>query len=344
MSKRELNIISESLLPAPKPYRSELAEGVRLGSMFKYAGNDNNARVSEYIGNKDFAQAFITRQDYEFWAGLEEVMELWRPLYNVVQDAGLPKIIDVNVMGPAGVTLNEIFEGSEVQYLSMAESSFTARILGYAVGVRYTKQMMMYNETWNLAEVEREVGRATRALLNHVHMNPILGFAYQAANQTAANTDGATIQENYLLTLEDAITNSKADTTNYRGGPYALLVSSGNRFMWEKALTRVPQQGVELQGAVGSQIAALVEYDGWTSTMNGVTTTYSGVTSGTSYLVSLPAARRYLRSYIKQPLMRNPGDPDYSRFIVGDDIWDIHFGVYASPAGCVEEITLPTTA
>jgi hypothetical protein len=42
--------------------------------------------------------------------------------------------------------------------------------------------------------------------------------------------------------------------------------------------------------------------------------------------------------------MRNPGDPDNSRFIVGDDIWDTMFGVYASPAGAVEEITLPTSA
>lgn len=336
-------VISQSNASQPKPVWA-FKEGVQLGNQFKYAGSDDNARVTEFIGNSDFAQAFRERQEYEFWAGLEEVVEVWRPLYNVIEDPNLPEFVNVNVMGPAGVVMNQILEGGEVQYLTVGETSFTAQILHYAVGARYTKQMMVFNRTWDLAEIEREVGRATRALLNHIHLNPIISAAYAGDNQTAANTDGSTIQENYLLTLEDAITASKADSTNYRAGPYALLVASGNRWMWTKALNNVMQEGVDLQGTVASEIAALVEYDGWSGTMGGLTTTYTGVTAGTSYLISLPAARRHLRSYIKQNLMRNPGDPDNSRFIVGDDIWDIMFGVYTSALGCVEEITLPTSA
>lgn len=341
-----IKFLSSGSAPAESKPVWAFKPGVQLNGKFQYAGNDENARVTEFIGNGDFAQVFRERQDYEFWAGFEEVMELYRAIYNVTEDPNLDEFIRVNAMGPAGVVMNQILEGGEVEYLTVGESSFIAQILHYAVGVRYTKQMMVFNRTWELAEIEREVGKATRALLNHVHFNPILTHSYAAANQTAANTDGSTIQENYLLTLEDAITASKsrAAANNHRPGPYALIVASGNYFMWEKALTRVPQEGVELQGRVGSQVAALIEYDGWSSTMGNETTTYSGVSAGTSYLVSIPAARRYLRSYIKQGLMRNPGDPDNSRFIVGDDIWDTMFGVYASPAGCVEEITLPTSA
>lgn len=322
----------------------QFKKGVNLAPNFNF-GKDV---VTEFIGNSDFAQVFRERQDYEFWAGFEEVTPLYPALYNIIQDANLDEFVRVNAMGPAGVVMNQILEGGEVEYLTVEETAFIAQILHYAVGVRYTKQMMMFNRTWELAEIEREVGKATRALMNHIHMNPILTHSYAATNQTAANTDGATIQENYLLTLEDAIVASKdMDKTanpNYRPGQYAIICASGDYFMWEKALTRVPQEGVNLQSSVSSQIAALIEYDGWSGTMGGLTTTYAGVTAGTSYLVSIPAARRYLRSYIKQGLMRNPGDPDNSRFIVGDDIWDTAFGVYASPAGCVEEITLPTTA
>lgn len=329
----------------PKPFRSAIKKGIDLGSMFKYEGLNDKAKVTEFIGNGDFAQVFRERQDYEFWAGFEEVPELYRAFFNVIEDSNLPEFVLVDAMGPAGVVMKQILEGGEVEYATVSETSFSARILHYAVGVRYTKQMMVFNRTWDIAEIEREVGKATRALFNHIHINPILSHSYVAANQTAANSGGSTTQENYILTLEDAIVNSKnMDSTtnpNYRPGPYALLVASGNFFMWEKALTRVPQEGVELQGRVSNQIAALIEYDGWTGTMGGITTTYSGVTAGTSYLISLPAARRYLRSYVKQRLMRNPGDPDNSRFIVGDDIWDTMLGVYTSPAGCVEEITLP---
>lgn len=343
-----IQFLSSSNAPAKIKPRWTFKKGTDLANQFKYAGADGDARVTEFIGNGDFAQVFRERQDYEFWAGFEEVTELYPALYNVVEDMNLAEFVKVNAMGPAGVVLNQVLEGGEVQYMTVGESSFVAQILHYAVGVRYTKQMMAFNRTWELAEVEREVGKATRALLNHVHFNPILTHSYAATNQTAANTSGATLQENYLLTLEDAITNSKirnkTTNPNYRPGPYALVVASGNYFMWEKALTRVPQQGVELQGRVGSEIAALIEYDGWSGEMAGVTVDYAGVTTNTSYLVSLPAARRYLRSYVKQRLMRNPGDPDNSRFIVGDDIWDTMFGVYAAPEGCVEEITLPTTA
>lgn len=341
-----IKYLSSSSAPAEVKPILPMKPGLKLGSMFKYAGGRDADRVTEFIGNGDFAQVFRERQDWEFWAGFQEVTELWPAIYNTVEDPNLDEFVRVNSMGPAGVVMNQILEGGEVEYLTVAEASFIAQILHYAVGVRYTKQMMVFNRTWELAEIEREVGRATRALFNHVHFNPILTHSYPAANQTAANTTGATIQENYLLTLEDAITASKsvAATNNYRPGPYAILTASGNYFMWEKALTRVPQEGVELQGRVGSQVAALIEYDGWNGEMGDISASYAGVTAGTSYLVSIPAARRYLRSYVKQRLMRNPGDPDNSRFIVGDDIWDTMFGVYASPEGCVEEITLPTTA
>src|SRR5690606_10825447 len=106
----------------------------------------------------------------------------------------------------------------------------------------YSKDLVIFNSLWNVPIVERQMGVAHNALLNHLHLYPIINFNYQAANQTAAVTTGTTLTEDYLLTIEAAITAGRTDTTNPRRGPYTLLVSSSDVFSVERALMRVPQQ------------------------------------------------------------------------------------------------------
>ena len=77
------------------------------------------------------------------------------------------------------------------------------------------------------------------------------------------------------MTLEDAIEAGIADGTNPRRGPYVLLISTANRFMMEKALQVVPQQGFSIQSSAQSMIRAVIAYDGWTGTRGALTTTTS---------------------------------------------------------------------
>lgn len=298
-------------------------------------------RIYEFIGSDSFSAEWNTRQQFEIDAGRDVEPVLYEPFYRVIPDASLPRNVTTFKMGPGGVVFEEVFDGGEVKFATVSSSSQTVPIRHWAVGLEYSKDLVVFNELWNVPLVERQAGIAHNALLNHLHFSPILTFGYAAANQTAFNTAGDTTQEDYLLTLEDAIVNSKADATNPRHGPYALLVASANVFMWEKTLMRVPQQGVSLQApSMFPQITVVTAYDGWSGSRGtGASTTYAGVTADKAYLVSLAHQDFDLQSYEKQA-MRNAGqETDLSRFLT-QTVWDSYYGVYVNPIRCVEEISL----
>jgi hypothetical protein len=209
--------------------------------------------------------------------------------------------------------------------------------------LEYTKALVMFNELWNVAEVERQAGIAFNAKMNAIHFAPILDYAYTSANQTPASSVGANLTEKYLRTIEDAITAASEDTANPRRGPYALLVSPTNRFMVERALTTVFQQGTTVQSSAIGDIQQVIVYNGWTGSRGKKAVTYPGVPANKGYLIDLSYRTRNFKSFVKQNLQATTGNPDVSRFILEQTVWDAWEGVYADPAAAVEEITFPTS-
>lgn len=300
-----------------------------------------DGRIFEFIGTDTFGAEWYTRQQFEIDAGRDMEPILYTPIYSVIADRNLPKLIDRKKIGPGGVILQMITEGGEVKFATVQSSEEVVRLYHYGVGLEYSDDLVEYNELWSVPIVERAVGTAYNALQNHVHFAPIIQFAYQAANQTGAVTSGDTLEEDYLLTLEAAITNSRLDATNPRRGPYALLVSSSNAFMWERALTRVAQQGFTKQSSAIGAVSDVIAYDGWTGEMGGEIAEYTGVAAGTSYLINLGYRDMDFQSYQKQGLEEYGRQEDISRFLL-QVVWDTRFGMYANPERAVEEITLPT--
>jgi len=334
-----IKIHSREMLATQKPTRS-FKPGFRLSDHVREVRDVSGKIVHEFVGMGDFGDAWQERQRYEVFAGRDEEPILYTPIYQEIRDRNLPRNVAVNRLGPAGVVLEQIFEGGEIKFASVGSSDFSVPIVHYGVGLEYSKDLVEFNELWRVPLVERQVGIAYNALLNHLHLNPILAYAYAAANQTAANSSGVTTVEDYMLTIEDAITNSMTDTDNPRRGPYAILCSAANLFTIEKALTRVPQEGVSLQSRAIDMVRSVIAYDGWTGTRGSKSTTYSGVSSGTAYLISLQYQGYDFQSYMKQDLLQEGEQQDISRLLT-QTVWDTYFGVYANPVGAVEEITLP---
>jgi len=334
--------ITKELLAKQKPYAS-FKPGIKLAEQFRLSNDANGHTVAEFIGAGNFAAAWVTRQRYEVDAGRDEEPSLYAPLYSTVQDANLPKIVDVATLGPAGVVFEEIQEGGEVKFVTVGEGSKTVTIKHYAAGIEYTKDLIIYNQTWAMAPIERRFGQAHNALLNHIHLYPILAYSYAAANQTAADSTGSTLEEKYLRTIENGITNSVEDTTHPRRGPYDLLISTSNMFMVERALQRRLQDGIDVQSSAVNRIRNVIVYDGWTGTRGKKSTTYPGVTAGKGYLVSGQYRDQDFQSWVKQALQSQNGDGDLSRFIIEQVIYDTYFGAYANPVAAVEELTWPTS-
>jgi hypothetical protein len=335
-----MKIWSRDLLSNSKPHVA-FPPNLQLRDHVREVGQQQGGhRIYEFTGTDTFGVEWVTRQRFEVDAGRDEEPLLYLPLYDVVADASLPKNVDINRIGPGGVIFEEVFEGGEVKFSHIGSSEYTVPIRHWGTGLEYSKDLVIFNELWNVALIERQMGVAHNALLNHLHLNPFIAYAYAAANQTAANTGGATTMEDYLLTIQDAITASKADTTNPRRGPYTLLISSANMFMMERALSKVPQTGFTLQTSAIDMIRNVIAYDGWSGTRGSKTVTYAGVTSGKAYLISQQYRGQDARSFEKQALQNEGTERDLSRFLT-QSVWDSYYGVYANPLRCAEEITLP---
>jgi len=330
------DLLAKSKPTIPFPAHLRLADHVRP---VQEMGNGH--RIYEFVGTDTFGSEWQTRQRFEVDAGRDEEPILYTPLYDIVSDASLPKNVSINKIGPGGVVFEEVFEGGEVKFSSISSSEQSTPIRHWATGLEYSKDLVIFNELWNVPLIERQMGVAHNALLNHLHLYPIISYSYAASNQTAANTDGGNTTEDYFLTIQDAISNSKLDATNPRRGPYYLLVSSADLFTVEMALTRVPQQGVTVQSSALDMVRGIIAYDGWTGTRGNKTVTYPGVTSGKAYLISQQYRGMDFRSFEKQALQNDGMQQDVSRFLT-QSIWDSYYGVYANPLRSVEEISWPS--
>ncbi len=297
--------------------------------------------VYEFVGTDTFGSEWYSRQRYEVDAGRLEVPILYEPVYSIVRDANLPRHVTINAIGPGGVILERIYEGGEVKFATIGESTKTAEVLQYGTGLEYSDNLVAFNELWNVAIVERAVGKAYNALLNHLHFYPILSYAYGSDNQTAANTSGATYVEDTMLTIEDAITAARADEDNPRPGPYVLLINGAKEGVVGKALTREVQQGLASQSRMIDSIQTVISYNGWTGTRGSKSTTYTGVTSSKAYLIDVSQKDMDFQSFMKKDLAEYGRQEDISRFLL-QIVWDTRFGVYANPLAAVEEITLPS--
>jgi hypothetical protein len=337
-----IKFLSRDALSKSKAH-AQFAPGTQLKDHVREMGQQPNGhRVYEFIGTDSFGTEWQTRQRFEVDAGRDEEPILYTPIYDVVSDAGLPKNVSINKIGPGGVIFEEVFEGGEVKFSGIGASEQTVPIRHWATGLEYSKDLVIFNELWNVPIVERQMGVAHNALLNHLHLNPILSYSYAASNQTAAVTTGTDIEDDYILTLQAAVTASRTDTTNPRRGPYVLLASSTNAFMLERALTRVPQQGFTRQTpSLLEAIRSVIVYDGWSGTRGAKTVTYSGVTANKAYLISQQYRGQDFRSFEKQALQNEGMQEDISRFLT-QSVYDSYYGVYANPLRSVEEVTLPT--
>lgn len=334
-----IKIISQAHLVQHKP-KVAFPSGLRLADHMRPAANQGG-RVYEFIGTDTFNSEWYTRRQFEVDAGRLEVPVLYTPIYETISDPNLPRILSIQSMGPGGVVFEQVYEGGEVKFASVTSSQKSVELAHFGVGLEYSDDLIAYNELWNVPIVERAMGQSYNALLNHMHLYPIISATYAAGNLTGPNPSGGNFTEDMFLTIEDAITAARTDTTNPRRGPYALLVSSANLFALERALTRVPQLGFGVQSSALDMVQTIIAYDGWTGTRGNKTTTYTGVTANEAYLISLQYRGQDFVSYQKSGLQEYGRDEDVSRFLL-QVIWDCRFGVYANPAVAVQKITLPS--
>lgn len=266
--------------------------------------------------------------------GREQVPILYKPIYDPMSNADMPKLIDAKWALYGVVIFTEHMEGEEVKFGKLqAEHGPIARILTYTAGFEYTKEMKDFNDSFSVEILNRAMGEAWNALLNHMHLYPIISFNYKDANKTAyqgKETDSVWVR------IYQTLSKAQQDANAKKRPGTVLLASSLDKDNIEMAL----KGGYQIDGTTYpaiSGIEAVVYYDGWSVQVGKKTFEYAGVTKGKAYLVR---PKRGFKELIKQDLRIEATAGDLSRLVESQIIGYAYRGAYAAVEENVQEISL----
>lgn len=273
--------------------------------------------------------------------GREAVPLLYSPIYRRMEDSNFTEYVDVTPFVGSRVVFMEHMELEEVKFGTRKIGiKDTVPIITYAAGFEITEDMRLYDKTWEITESNRALGEAYNALLNHIHLYPIISFSYAAKNKTAADTTGATYRERLRNTIKNGLIHASQDKNTDTGAPRRpniLLAHSSKRWDIEEVLQRMVIGGTEYPAVSG--IDTLIFYDGWSVAVGEKTFNYAGVDPGKAYLIE---GQKYFRELVKHDLMVDAAGADLSRLVEQQIIARARRGVVCSPANAVEELTLPS--
>lgn len=266
--------------------------------------------------------------------GRETVPLLYKPIYETMENRDMPQLIDAKWALHGTVIFTEHMEGEEVKFGRLAaEYGPVARILTYAAGFEYTKEMKEFNNSFSLEVLNRAFGEAYNALLNHLHLGPILSYDYKASNKTGYQGEAG---EDAWRGLWKTLTKALADTRVAKRPATVLLASSTDAPNIEMALKGGYQVNGTVYPAIGG-ISSVIFYDGWSVKVGKKTYEYPGVTPGTAYLIR---PKRGFKELVKRDLQIEATQGDLSRLIESQIVGYAFRGSYAALDENVQEVAI----
>ncbi|HQD86897.1 MAG TPA: aspartate ammonia-lyase [Bacillota bacterium] len=279
--------------------------------------------------------------------GREQVPLLYTPIYDRLEDPNFPEVFDAPWATSGTVVFFSHMEGEEVKFGHIqAEQGPTARIVTYAAGFEFTEKMILFNQTFAMEELERAFGEAYNALLNHIHLSPIITFNYTGKNVTAARSvdpEGKPLSNSTnstgahpLLSMRATLSAAIEDAARERRPGNILIIASANQRIIQDALAAMHVRGTDYGPVSG--IDTIIAYDGWSTRVGKRLYTYEGADATKAWLVR---PRRGFKELVKYDLMIDAGDADLSRLVDTQVVGRAYRGTYAALQENVQEIELP---
>ena len=266
--------------------------------------------------------------------GREQVPLLYKPIYELLSDPNMPELISEKWALYGTVIFTQVMEGEEVKFGRLAaEHGPAARILMFAAGFEYTKKMKDFNDSFSMEILNKAMGEAWNALLNHIHLNPILVYNYDAGNTTGwAGLVDDPLWVGMWRTLSEAVN----DTRVAKRPGNILLASAADRTNLEMAL----KGGYTIAGTTYPAVDGIdtvIYYDGWDVQVGKKRHSYAGVTPGEVFLIR---PRRGFKELLKQDLRIEASGADLSRLIESQIVGYGYRGTYAALVENVQKIDL----
>jgi hypothetical protein len=322
--------------------------------------------MGEFLGSSDMLTELAQKVTVDVELGRNDIPLLYQGLYRTFTNANFPRLLDANYILYANVVFLQHFEGQEVRFGTMAsEQGVTVPILTYSAGFEWDEDVEVYDEGWRVEMANEAVGRAYNALLNHLHLSPIITYNY--AGMTNPNTSGALtptgneiedIRATLRAALNDAAQNVDANGIKKAIRPTTILCTTADAYKINDALSvgNRPSIGTTagggpidvLLGRVSdtsgpnpsvNQITNIIAYDGEDLDMGNLSWNYAGPVDGTVYLIQ---PQRNLFEFVKHDLRVDTQRPaDLSRLVAAQMVARARRGLLMSPDLSVWEVTLP---
>ncbi len=323
-----------------------------------------NAPIGEFLGSSDMIPELAEKVTVDVELGREEVPLLYQSLYQTFVNANFPRLLDANQIMYANVVFLQHLEGAEVRFGSIAsETGVTVPLLTYTAGFEWNQDVEVYDEGWRVAMANTALGRSYNALLNHLHLSPIVTYNYAGMtepNTTAALTPSGNQVEDTRATLrqalQDAATNLDLNGIVKPIRPTTIVCGTGDSLVIQDALSLAdrPSLGTVadggpidvLLGRVGdtnrasvNNLTSIIVYDGQDIDMGDLTFNYAGPSAGKAWLVQ---PKRNLFEFVKHDMQVQSQRPaDLSRLVAEQMVAVTRRGLLMSPELSVWEVTLP---
>ncbi|BFH66247.1 hypothetical protein J27TS7_10930 [Paenibacillus dendritiformis] len=303
--------------------------------------------IGEMLTSENSRKELLQKVVLDVELGKEEVPTLYGPIYDTMNDPNFPEVFDAKWAQYGTVVFFKHLEGEEVKFGSLqAEQGPTARIEGFTAGFEYTKEIELFNQTFNFELLNKAFGEAHNALLNHLHLGPIIKHSYKAGNKTApvyVDQLGKTLTSatgaHFILSMRETLRAALRDARTAKRPGNILLANPADKEDIDDALSSFTIQATPYRALDG--ITDIIYYDGWEATVSKKTYTYPGVPAGKAYLIR---PKRGFKELVKQALQIQATMGDLTRLVEAQVVGDVWRGVFAAIDENVQEISFPGKA
>lgn len=273
-------------------------------------------------------------------------------IYDIIVNPNFTRTVNPTEINPFGIVFEENNGHGQavLQGETLGGGFDSITILIYAAGFTWDLIAELFDMTITPERISDAVAVGEDALKDDIAISPILDFSYSGVQQTAAATlSGANRQELLYLTLEDALDDlgDRDNPVTGRGlntNNVVILAHPFDAMHIARVAAGLPSTNERVYGAI-SEISQVIAYDDEVIKQRAKTTTYSGVTKGTAYmLIPASAIENYMKIAVKRDLVieidEQPDVKTLSReqraYWFAEGIW------FEGIQYFVQEITLPT--
>lgn len=368
--------LREQILAAGKPIVTEYAIGEQAetggpGTPFEIPRRADGTLkslkmtkpVGEFLGSSAMVEELAQVVTVQIESGRDEHPLLYKPIYQTVSNPGLPRLLSSGFQMYADAVWLQHLEGQEVRFgTTRAEMGPTVPIVTYTSGFEWDEDIEVYDEGWRVEMANKAIGDSYNALLNHIHLSPLINFDYVTAGNTTAfqTAPSGNPIEAIRITLRLALANAagKVDgqgrkhpirptialanlATAYKLNDALAVIgdvsaigagtNSTDLFLGRQSDTAGPNPSV-------NQISTIIVYDGDHMQMGNLRWDYGGMADDEVLLIQ---PKRNAFEYIKHDMRVDTERPaDLSRLIVAQMVARTRRGLLAVPESSIWKVAL----